>query len=116
LLKCQLAFKNKLSTHARILLVNKESLEDYIDGLIKKEYGQDGFHTILKAISKVPNGDCGCELYFSTFPRLLAARGVKLERNYSSEMGEPPQDGMAAATPEQRELITDALKRAGFSI
>lgn len=84
-------------------------------------YGEPDFLKILKILSNVPNGRCGCELYYRTFPDLLKARGVTPEMNYVDEYlainVEPPlEDGSQAATPQQREVIRKTLRDAGFQI
>jgi|GEM_PF-6473517 len=95
-----------------------EVFEDYVDHEMVKAFGAEGFHKIRKVLGKVPNGLCGVECYYSTYPRLLAAKGVTLKRNYIDEtgFGPPKEDGQAAATPAQRQVITQALRDAGFEL
>lgn len=94
--------------------MEREHLWDYYDRLIEETYGKDGRMQIMDALSDVPNGFCGVEMYHKTYPALLAARGVVPQRWYAEEFGMPEDDGQEAATSEQREAIKNALNNAGF--
>lgn len=94
----------------------REQIWAYYDRLIDETFGKDGRMKILEALSDVPNGFCGVEMYHKTYPALLAAQGVEPTRTYEDEFGLPMDDGREAATPEQRQAIRDALTAAGFPL
>lgn len=93
-----------------------ELIMEYMDRLVRETFGPDDYSRIMHALANVENGYCGCEMYYFTFPRLLASRGVLPTRSYVTEYGQPPEDGQAAATRDQRDLISNALRQAGFSV
>ncbi len=71
---------------------------------------------MLQALLELPNGNCGCELAFSTFPRLLAKKDVTPGRNYVEEWGMPMSNGQQAATVKQRKAIWNTLEGLGHKM
>ena len=88
----------------------------YFNNLMLETYGEDEFREIRKILWDLPNGVCGVETSVSTFPKLLALKGITPTRSYSEEFGVPENDGHEAATLEQREVIIQALVMAGYNV
>jgi len=94
--------------------MNEELIGVHLTNLAIDEYGSEAVGDILIALNQLENGTCGCELACSTLPRLLEMRGVEPERTYVEEFGVPPQDGVSAATADQRKIIWDTIENLGY--
>ncbi|HCQ30933.1 TPA: hypothetical protein DIU27_00925 [Candidatus Collierbacteria bacterium] len=89
-------------------------MEEYFKVKMIEVYGQIGYWEIMEILSEVPNGLCGVELYYKTFPKLLETKGVTPEVKYEEVWGVPKEDGRQAASEAQREVILNSLRVAGF--
>ncbi|GIK84334.1 MAG: hypothetical protein BroJett025_09560 [Patescibacteria group bacterium] len=93
-----------------------ELIFGYFERMLKTTFGIPHYVRILDALGDVDNGYCGVETSYFTFPAILMAAGVVPSRSYAEEYGIPRCDGASAATQSQRQVIVDALQRAGIKL
>lgn len=97
--------------------MKEQSVEDYLDGELRRAYGGEDYQKIMNVLANAPNGFCGVELNYRTIPLLLKARGISPAKSYEQEWRSVPKDdGEQAATPEQQNIIKEALRKAGFPV